>query len=114
MHELKKYARTSATTVLTGTTSKTSDEINCEGLNAMAVHLDVSGTGTVSITLQNSYVSGGNFVNAYDNNGNLQTIATVTTSVAKLFICPEPYAKLVSTIAGTPTYTATVIPMSVG
>lgn len=76
--DVSKMSKGAVTTVFSGITADaTSTEIKCNGFNALLLHVVI--TGTWDISVQNSLVSGGTFVAAYDGANQLKTGALTTS-----------------------------------
>ena len=85
-------------TAITGTVTSSCKE--CRGHNAIMVYLAITGTGTWTITIQGRIPKTDTFVDMYDNNGNLLTIASATVSQGR-FMVGLPYDfKIVATEVG--------------
>lgn len=83
---------------LTGiTATTTSNEYNSKGHNAIIIYVNFTTVaGTYSVKLQGKSPDGA-FMDMYDNNGNLMTIASATADKAQLFVGIPDNFKIVST-----------------
>lgn len=97
------------------TTTAQSVEINCSGFNSMRVHVTVSGSGTVDVSAQTAPVSGGTYVDSYNENGVTQQKVSAIATPGKSFTIAGigDYVKITATITGTATVTVNVLPFNI-
>lgn len=90
----------------------TSIELNCTGFNSVIIH--VSGiTGTWDVSVQNATVSGGVFVDAYDDRGTQMKATGVTAPRSVMFRGVLDYVKIVATNVAAGNVTVKVVPLNV-
>lgn len=96
--EFVQMARGFKETVFSGiTATTTSVEKECKGHNALILYFDITdGTGTWTIKIQGKSPNG-TYMDAYDINGNLMAISSITADKAQLIVGIPSNFKIVAT-----------------
>lgn len=75
----------------------TSDLQRANGLNAIILYLDITGSGEWTVKLQGATSSSGTFMDLYDHNGNQMSMGSLAADRARLFIGIPEHFKIVAT-----------------
>lgn len=109
--DVGKMSKGGASAPFTTSATATSAEIPCVGYNSVIVHISVI-TGTWDVSVQNATVSGGTFVDAYDDRAVQMKAAGVTAARSILFRGVLDAVKVVATNVAAGSVTVKIVPLN--